>query len=313
MVPYLLEGLQGFLTLALSPGLIGFVRLLKARIQGRRGPGILQPYRDLAKLLNKERVVSTQASWIFHAAPGILFASTLVAGLLVPLVAAPLPLDRVGDLVVVVYLLLLGTFFLALAGLDTASAFGGMGSSRAMTIAALAEPTIALAIFGMAVAAGSTNLGEIVARTLSHPEATLSAGHLMAFAALFIVMLAETGRLPVDNPATHLELTMIHEAMTLEYSGPYLAVVEWSGQMKFFLFLALLSNLVFPWGVSVEMTPGAILVGVGALVLKLTVLATGLAILETRLAKLRLFRVPELLGVSFLLALLAITSSFLVR
>ena len=313
MVPYLLEGLQGFLTLALSPGLIGFVRLLKARMQGRRGPGILQPYRDLAKLLNKERVVSTQASWIFHAAPGILFASTLVAGLLVPLVAAPLPLDRVGDLVVVVYLLLLGTFFLALAGLDTASAFGGMGSSRAMTIAALAEPTIALAIFGMAVAAGSTNLGEIVARTLSHPEATLSAGHLMAFAALFIVMLAETGRLPVDNPATHLELTMIHEAMTLEYSGPYLALVEWSGQMKFFLFLALLSNLVFPWGVSVEMTPGAILVGVGALVLKLVVLATGLAILETRLAKLRLFRVPELLGVSFLLALLAITSSFLVR
>ncbi len=313
MVPYLLEGLQGFLTLALSPGLIGFVRLLKARMQGRRGPGILQPYRDLAKLLNKERVVSTQASWIFHAAPGILFASTLVAGLLVPLVAAPLPLDRVGDLVVVVYLLLLGTFFLALAGLDTASAFGGMGSSRAMTIAALAEPTIALAIFGMAVAAGSTNLGEIVARTLSHPEATLSAGHLMAFAALFIVMLAETGRLPVDNPATHLELTMIHEAMTLEYSGPYLALVGWSGQMKFFLFLALLSNLVFPWGVSVEMTPGAILVGVGALVLKLVVLATGLAILETRLAKLRLFRVPELLGVSFLLALLAITSSFLVR
>jgi len=313
MVPYLLEALQGFLTLALSPGLIGFVRLLKARMQGRRGPGILQPYRDLAKLLNKERVVSTQASWIFHAAPGILFASTLVAGLLVPLVAAPLPLDRVGDLVVVVYLLLLGTFFLALAGLDTASAFGGMGSSRAMTIAALAEPTIALAIFGMAVAAGSTNLGEIVARTLSHPEATLSAGHLLAFAALFIVMLAETGRLPVDNPETHLELTMIHEAMLLEYSGPYLALVEWAGQMKFFLFLALLSNLVFPWGVSVEMTSGAILVGVGALVLKLVVLATGLAILETRLAKLRLFRVPELLAVSFLLALLAITSSFLVR
>ena len=313
MVPYLLEALQGFLTLAISPGLIGFVRLLKARMQGRRGPGVLQPYRDLAKLLNKERVVSTQASWIFHAAPGILFASTLTTGLLVPLVAAPLPLDRVGDLVVVVYLLLLGTFFLALAGLDTASAFGGMGSSRAMTIAALAEPTIALAIFGMAVGAGSTNLGEIVARTLSHPETTLSAGHLMAFAALFIVMLAETGRLPVDNPGTHLELTMIHEAMILEYSGPYLALVEWAGQMKFFLFLALLANLVFPWGVAVDLTPGAILVGVGALVLKVVVLASGLAILETRLAKLRLFRVPELLGVSFLLALLAITSSFLVR
>ena len=313
MVPYLLEALQGFLTLAVAPGLVGFVRLLKARMQGRRGPGILQPYRDLSKLLNKECVVSTQASWIFHAAPGILFASTLVAGLLVPLVAAPLPLDRVGDIVVVVYLLLLGTFFLALAGLDTASVFGGMGSSRAMTIAALAEPTIALAIFGMAVGAGSTNLGEIVSRTLAHPGATLGAGHLMGFAALFIVMLAETGRLPVDNPATHLELTMIHEAMLLEYSGPYLALVEWAGQMKFFLFLALLSNLVFPWGVAVDLTAGAILAGVGALVLKLVVLAAALAILETRLAKLRLFRVPELLGVSFLLALLAITSSFLVR
>jgi formate hydrogenlyase subunit 4 len=313
MVPYLVEALQGLVALGLSPGLTGFVRLLKARMQGRSGPGILQPYRDLAKLLNKERVVSTQASWIFHAAPGILFSSTLTVGFLVPLVAAPLPLDRVGDLVVVVYLLLLGTFFLALAGLDTASAFGGMGSSRAMTIAALAEPTIALAIFGMAVGAGSTNLGEIVARTLSHPEATLGPGHLMAFAALFIVMLAETGRIPVDNPATHLELTMIHEAMILEYSGPYLALVEWAGQMKFFLFLALLSNLGFPWGVAVHLDPVSILAGVAALVLKIVVLATGLAVLETRLPKLRLFRVPELLGVSFLLALLAITSSFLVR
>jgi len=313
MLPYLLEALQGLLTLALAPGLIGFVRLLKARMQGRRGPGILQAYRDLAKLLGKERLVSTQASWIFRSAPGILFASTLTAGLLVPLVAAPLPLDRVGDLVVVVYLLLLGTFSLALAGLDTASPFGGMGSSRAMTIAALAEPTIALAIFGMAVGAGSTNLGQIVARTLGRPETTLSAGHLMAFAALFIVMLAETGRLPVDNPATHLELTMIHEAMILEYSGPDLALVEWAGHMKFFLFLALLANLVFPWGVAVDLNLKAILAGVAALIVKLTVLAASLAVLETRLAKLRLFRVPELLGVSFLLALLAITSSFLVR
>jgi formate hydrogenlyase subunit 4 len=182
-----------------------------------------------------------------------------------------------------------------------------------MTIAALAEPTIAVAIFGMAAGAGSTNLGEIVARTLRHPEATLTPGHLMAFASLFIVMLAETGRLPVDNPATHLELTMIHEAMILEYSGPDLALVEWAGQMKFFLFLALLSNLVCPWGVAVDLSPGAVLAGLGALAVKLVVLASGLAILETRLAKLRLFRVPELLGVSFLLALLAVTSSFLVR
>ncbi|MBI1950610.1 MAG: NADH-quinone oxidoreductase subunit H [Acidobacteria bacterium] len=312
-MPYLLEALQCLLTLSLAPGLIGLVRLLKARLQGRRGPPAWQPYRDLAKLLDKERVVSTQASWIFHATPHLVFASTLVVSLLVPLVAAPLPFDRAGDLIVVVYLLLLGTFFLALAGLDTASPFGGMGASREMTIAALAEPTIALAIFGMGAGAGSTNLGEIVARTLAHPEATLSPGHLMAFAALFIVMLAECGRLPVDNPATHLELTMIHEAMILEYSGPSLALLEWAAHMKFFLFLSLLSNLVCPWGVAVELSPRSLALAVLALAGKLVVLAVAVTVLETRLAKLRLFRVPELLGVSFILALLAITSSFLVR
>ena len=299
MIPWLLEALQCLMTLILAPALIGFVRLLKARLQGRRGAPLVQSYRDLAKLLSKERVVSTQASWIFRAAPLVLFASTLVASLLIPLVAAPLPFDRVGDLIVVVYLLLLGTFFLALAGLDTGSPFGGMGASREMTIAALAEPTIALAIFGMGAGAGSTNLGEIVARTLANPGSTLSSGHLMA--------------LPVDNPATHLELTMIHEAMILEYSGPYLALLEWAAQMKFFLFLALLCNLVCPWGVAVALRPGTLSVAVAALIIKLAVLAIGIALLETRLAKLRLFRVPELLGVSFLLALLAITTSFLVR
>jgi formate hydrogenlyase subunit 4 len=313
VIPYLLEALQCLLTLLLAPGLIGLVRLLKARMQGRRGPPLWQPYRDLGKLLNKERVISTRASWIFHATPHVVFASTLVVSLLVPLVAAPLPFDRAGDLIVVVYLLLLGTFFLALAGLDTGSAFGGMGASREMTIAALAEPTIALAIFGMGAGAGSTNLGEIVARTLAHPEATLSPGHLMAFAALFIVMLAECGRLPVDNPATHLELTMIHEAMILEYSGPSLALLEWAAHMKFFLFLSLLSNLVCPWGVAVELSPRTLALAALALVGKLVVLAIAVTVLETRLAKLRLFRVPELLGVSFILALLAITSSFLVR
>ena len=186
MTPYLLEALQCILTLVLAPGLVGLVRLLKARLQGRRGPPAWQPYRDLLKLLGKERVVSTRTSWIFGATPYVVFASTLVVSLFVPLIAAPLPLDRAGDLIVVVYLLLLGTFFLALAGLDAASAFGGMGASREMTIAALAEPTIALAIFGMGAGAGSTNLGQIVARTLAHPETTLSPGHLMAFAALFI-------------------------------------------------------------------------------------------------------------------------------
>ena len=163
---------------------------------------------------------------------------------------APLPFDAIGDLLVVVYLLLLGTFFLALAGLDPGTAFGGMGASREMTVAAIAEPTIALAIFGLALSAGSTNLGRIVTETLSHPGVVISPGHLLAFTALFIVTLAETGRLPVDNPATHLELTMIHEAMILEYSGRYLALIEWASWLKLTIFFALLANLFVPWGVA---------------------------------------------------------------
>jgi formate hydrogenlyase subunit 4 len=188
-----------------------------------------------------------------------------------------------------------------------------MGSSREMTVAALAEPTIALAIFALALSAGSTNLGRIVARTLADPAAALSPGHVLAFAALFVVMLAETGRLPVDNPATHLELTMIHEAMVLEYSGRYLALVEWAAALKLLVFFSLLGNLFVPWGVAVALTPGALAVAAGSLVLKFALLAGVVAVLETRLAKLRLFRVPELLSASFVLALLAVTSSFLGR
>ena len=313
MTALLVEALQALLTLALAPGLIGLVRFLKARLQGRRGAPLWQPYRDLRRMLRQEVVLSTDASWLFRAAPFVVFGSVLVVSLLVPLIAAPLPFDEVGDLVVVVYLLLLGTFVLSLADLDPGSAFGGMGASREMTIAALAEPTIALAIFGLGVRAGSTNLGRIVARTLASPAETLGPGHLLAFAALFIVMLAETGRLPVDNPATHLELTMIHEAMLLEYSGRYLALLEWASAMKFLIFQALLANLFVPWGVAVSLSPRALLVALGALVLKLAALGAGVALLETRLAKLRLFRVPELLSVSFLLALLAITASFVMR
>jgi formate hydrogenlyase subunit 4 len=313
MEAYLLELIQCFLTLTLAPGLIGVVRRVKARLQGRRGPSLLQPYRDLRKLFCKESMVSHNASWIFRATPYILFGSLTVVSLFVPLIAAPLPFDSIGDLLVVVYLLLLGTFFVSLAGLDPGTAFGGMGASREMTIAALAEPTIALAIFGLSVGAGSTNLGQIVARTLERPLDTLSPGHLLAFASLFIVMLAETGRLPVDNPSTHLELTMIHEAMILEYSGRHLALIEWAASMKFFIFLSLLANLFVPWGVAVSLNPAALVVALAVLLLKLAILATVVAVLETRVAKLRLFRVPELLSVSFLLALLAVASSFIVR
>lgn len=313
MAPYLLELAQCLFALTLAPGLTGFLRWIKARLQGRTGASPLQPYRDLRRLFRQEVILSTNASWIFRFTPFIVFSSVVAVSFMIPLVAAPLPFDAIGDLMVVVYLLLLGTFFLALAGLDPGSAFGGMGASREMTVAALAEPTIAVAIFGLGVSAGSTNLGQIVAGTLSRPSETFSPGHLLAFAAIFIVMLAEAGRLPVDNPSTHLELTMIHEAMILEYSGRYLAMLEWAAQIKLLVFFSLLANVFVPWGVAVVLTPGAIALAWLALIAKLGFLAVVVAVLETRVAKLRLFRVPELLSVSFLLALLAVTTSFLVR
>jgi formate hydrogenlyase subunit 4 len=313
MTGYLLEIGQTLLALALAPGLVGTIRWLKARLQNRCGAAPWQPYLELAKLFGKEAVVSTNASWLFRFTPYLVFASTAAVTLLVPLVAAPLPLDAAGDLLMVVYLLLLGTFFLALAGLDPGTTFGGMGASREMTIAAIAEPTVALAIFSLALGAGSTNLGRIVTQTLANPGTVINPGHLLAFAALFIVTLAETGRLPVDNPATHLELTMIHEAMILEYSGRYLALIEWAASLKLLIFLSLLANLFAPWGLATVLTPAALGLAVIAWVAKLGVLSVALALLETRVAKLRLFRVPELLGASFVLALLATTSSFLLK
>lgn len=313
MTGYLLEALQLVLILALAPGLVGFVRWLKARLQNRRGAPPWQPYYELAKLFGKEVVMSNNASWLFRFAPYIIFASTVAVALFTPLLVAPLPFDWGGDLLVVVYLLLLGTFFLALAGLDPGTAFGGMGASREMTIAAIAEPTVALSIFALALAAGSTNLGRIVTGALNDPAVAISPGHLLAFAALFIVALAETGRLPVDNPSTHLELTMIHEAMILEYSGRYLALVEWASWLKLTIFFSLLANLFVPWGVATTVTPATLLVALAAWIAKLAVLAVVVAVLETRVAKLRLFRVPELLSVSFVLALLATTSSFLFK
>jgi len=313
VVGYALEATQAALALALAPGVVGLIRWMKARLQNRRGAPVWQPYWELAKLFQKEVVVSTNASWLFHAAPFVVFASVVTATFLVPVLAVPLPFDGIGDLLVVVYLLLLGTFFLSLAGLDPGSPFGGMGASREMTVAALAEPTVALAIFALALGAGSTNLGQIVARTMTQPGSALSPGHLLAFGALFIVTLAETGRLPVDNPATHLELTMIHEAMVLEYSGRYLALIEWAAAIKLLIFFSLLGNLFIPWGVSMALTPATLAIAAVSLLVKVVVLAAAVAVLETRIAKLRLFRVPELLSVSFVLALLAVTSSFLLR
>jgi formate hydrogenlyase subunit 4 len=304
---------QAILVGAGAPLLVGLIRTLKARLQGRRGASPVQPYRDLRKLLAKEAVVAETTSWIFRFTPYLLAAIMLVIALGVPLLVTRPAFGFAGNIVLVMYLMLLGTFFLALAGLDAGSAFGGMGASREVVVAALAEPTVILAIFSLSLQAGTTDLGGIVERLGEARLLALHPGHLLAGLAFFIVMIAETGRLPVDNPATHLELTMIHEAMVLEYSGRYLALIEWASSMKLFLFLALLANLFIPWGVpATEATP-ALLTGAGALLVKMLALAAALALLESVVAKLRLFRVPELLSGSFALALLSVASFFFVR
>ncbi len=296
-----------------APLLVGVLRMLKARLVGRQGPRPWQPYVDLRKLLGKEVVVSTTTSWVFRATPYVLVATVLVTALIVPVLVARPPLAFAGNIILLVYLFMLATFFLALAGLDAGSAFGGMGASREVAIAALAEPTIIVAVFALALRADTIDLGRVVERFGREPWLAANPAHLLAFAAFFIVMLAETGRLPVDNPSTHLELTMIHEAMVLEYSGRYLALVEWAGAMKLFLFMTLLANLFVPWGLTSSAGLGAILLGLLALGGKLAILTGAVAMLETTVAKLRLFRVPELLAGSFALAFLSLMAVILVR
>jgi len=313
MTSALVVVMQTLMLVALAPVVVGYVRWVKARLQGRRGAGPLQPYREIWKTLAKGMVVPDSASWIFHAAPFAVGSAILTASTLVPVVLVAQPADRLGDLFVLTSLMMLGTVALALGALDTGTAFGGMGSSREMTVAALTEPTLAIAVLALALTTGSTSLGTIAGTLLRQPAVSFGPGHALAFVAFFIALLAEASRLPVDNPSTHLELTMIHEAMILEYSGPYLAVLEWAAALRLTVLLALGANLFVPWGLAESTTPAAIALGVTAVVAKLAGLATFLAVLETRIAKLRLFRVPELLAVSFALALLAASSSFFTR
>ncbi len=297
--------------LMLAPLVTGFNRTLKARVQTRRGPGLLQPYRDLYKLLRKGMVIPDTASWIFTATPFVLFVSTLLASLLIPTISANAPLSMYGGVLAVVYLLALGRFFLALGGLDTGSSFGGLGSSREMTISAIAEPALMLAVFTVAIGAGSTNLSIVAQSALGQSWRFLAPSQMLAFAALFIVLIAETGRIPVDNPATHLELTMIHEAMILEYSGPYLALIEWAAALKQLVLMTILVNVFFPFGLSPDWSPGAVLFSLALFILKLLMLAIVVVVVEVSNAKMRLFRVPELLAIAFVLGALALVSTFL--
>jgi len=303
--------LQVVAVLAGAPLVAGGMRQVRARLEGRVGGGVGQPWRDLRKQLRKQQVTPRGTTVVFALAPAVVAGSILLIAAILPLIALGSPLDPAADLFGVVGLLFLGTVALTLAGLDTGTAFGGMGSSREITIAALVEPTILLAVFALSVPGQSANLAGIVSATARNPGQLVSPGSLLAFVALAIVIIAETGRLPVDNPSTHLEVTMIHEAMVLEYAGPKLALVEWASAMRLTVLLGLMANLFFPWGVA-GANPSllAVLIGFAVITVKIAVLAGVLAAAEVFVAKLRLFRVPELLAGSFLLALLAVTASY---
>jgi len=293
-----------------SPLLVGVMRQIRARLEGRAGAGVLQPWRDLRKLARKQPITPRGTSEVFRTAPLLMLATTVAVVAVAPFVTIASVPAAGADLFVVVALLTLGAAALALAGLDTGTAFGGMGASREITILALVEPTLLVAIFALSVPVGSTNLADIVTSILHNPSRAITPANLLAGVALGLAVVAETGRLPVDNPSTHLELTMVHEAMILEYSGPDLAMVELASSMRLTVFLGLLANLFVPWGIATTGQPLLVAAAVLAFVAKVALLGALLAVGEVFLAKLRLFRVPELLAGSFVLGLLAVGASF---
>ena len=291
-----------------GPLLLGLMAKVRARAEGRAGAPIWQPLLDLRRLFAKERIHAEHASVVLPFAPLVLLGSTAAAVAVAPLVSTRPGLGRTADVFVVVFLLLIGSVAVALAGLDTGTAFGGMGASRAMTIGALAEPALLVAVLALALQAGTSNLPGIVSATLAHPGWAVSPARVLALLGLMIVVVAETGRIPVDNPATHLELTMVHEAMVLEYAGPELALISLGGAMRLGLLLSLVANLFFPWGIAVTAGLPQLAAGFGVLAAKTAVLAAGIAAAEVSVAKLRLFRVPELLSGAFVLAVLAVVT-----
>jgi len=308
-----LQGVQMLVVLALAPGLTGLVRKIKARLMRRRGAPVWQPYRDLARLLKKEVVLAENASWLFRVSPYMVFAATWVAAALVPTFAIGLQFSWTADLIALVALLGSARFFLALAGMDVGTSFGGLGASREMMIGALAEPAMLLMVFTVALVAGSTQLSNVVAFTASG-EVGIRISMGMALIALIIVALAENARIPVDNPATHLELTIVHEAMVLEYSGRHLAMIELAAALKLLLYMALIGCVFVPWGIA---PASAGFFGlVSGFLLFLVKLAAGgamLAVFETAIAKMRVFRVPDFLGVALMLGLLGTLLLFVSR
>jgi formate hydrogenlyase subunit 4 len=302
--------LQAIGLLAVAPLLRGGIKKMKATMQMRKGPPLLQGYYDLAKLFAKETVRSETASWVFVLGPRIYFAAAVAATTLVPVLVVVSPLEGAGGILGLVGILALGRFALAAAALDTGSPFGGMGSSREMTIAALAEPALMLGLFTSALAAGSLDLGAVVRSELA-PGVLFRPSDILALSGLFVVLIAETGRIPVDNPATHLELTMIHEAMLLEYAGADLALVEWASALKELLYITLLIDLFIPLGIATTVQAGPVAIAVVAWVAKVFVFGVVITLVETTNAKLRLFRVPELVAVSLGLGFIGLAIRFL--
>ncbi|MCX6713346.1 MAG: NADH-quinone oxidoreductase subunit H [Candidatus Vogelbacteria bacterium] len=295
--------IQLLLVPALSPLLVGITRKIKAKLQNRQGASCFQPYRDLWKLFHKNEVMSEDASVIFRFAPYVVFAVTLAIAAGIPLLSS-IPIFT-GDFLTLIYMLALGTFFLALSGIDTGGAFSGFGSSREMLVASLTEAGLVLSLFALALAAKSTNMGDM-ATTVSGLSSIAYLPIALAFISFFISLLAESARYPFDNPSTHLELTMIHEAMILEYSGKRLAMMEWASANKYLIFAFLGANLFFPWGLAGTLAPFAIIGSIILSFIKASILAVIVAVIEGSFAKWRLFRLPKLLAGSFILSLIAI-------
>jgi formate hydrogenlyase subunit 4 len=306
------QGLQMLLVLLLAPLLLGYTRKIRARLLRRRGPPVLQPYRDLSRLIRKEAVVADNASWLFRCSPYMIFAATWVAAALVPTFATSLQFSWTADLIVITALLGSARFFLALAGMDIGTSFGGIGASREMMFASLAEPAMIMIVFTLALVAGSTQLSEIAQFMVNHASLRVSLG--LVLAAIIIVALAENARIPVDNPATHLELTMVHEAMVLEYSGRHLAVIEFASALKLLLYMSLIGCIFMPWGLALsDSGPQAYAVGLASYLGKLAVGGFLLAVFETAIAKMRVFRVPDFLGIALMLGLLGMLLLFVAR
>lgn len=310
---FALQGAQMLLVLLMAPLLTGFVRKVKARLLSRQGPPLLQPYRDLIRLLRKDVVLANNASWLFRVIPYLVFAATWVAASLIPTFRSGLLFSWTADLIAIIAVLGSARFFLALAGMDAGTSFGGIGSSREVMIASLAEPAMLMIVFAIALIAGSTQLSTMAA-FMNSADVGLRVSLGLALIALIIVAVAENARIPVDNPATHLELTMVHEAMVLEYSGRHLALIELAASLKLLLYVSLIACLFAPWGISPAIAaPTLLLIGATAYVGKIAALGFLLAVFETSIAKMRVFRVPEFLGAALMLALLATLLRFVSR